>query len=130
MRSLVTNGYQVEAKPGFDLDRSNPLQRQFFFYYMITITNVSGMHAQLKSRSWVIEDGNGEIHKVEGPGVVGETPWFKSGESFEYSSFCPLATLTGTMKGQFHMRSIDGTEFSINVPLMQFQVPDEYIDRY
>jgi len=130
MNSTLSHGYRVEAKPGFDFGRSNPLQKQFFFYYTITITNVSGMQAQLKTRTWHIVDADKEVRTVQGPGVVGETPWFRPGESFEYSSFCPLPTLTGMMEGQFHMRSIDGTEFSIDVPRMNFAVPEEYIDRY
>lgn len=130
MNSAVTNGYRVEVRPGFDFARSNPLQRQYFFYYNITITNLSGMQAQLKTRTWHIIDGHGETRMVQGPGVVGETPWFRPGESFEYSSFCPLPTLTGKMHGHFQMRAIDGTEFTIEVPMMTFIVPEEYIDRY
>ena len=130
MNSTTSHGYKVEAKPGFDLARSNPMQKQYFFFYTITITNISGTQAQLKSRTWHIVDGNKEVRTVQGPGVVGETPWFPAGESFEYSSFCPLPTLTGTMQGQFHMRSIDGSEFSSDVPTMRFEVPEDYIDRY
>ena len=125
-----THGYRVDVKTGFDLGRSNPMQRQYFFYYTINITNMTGHHAQLLTRTWVIEDAEGEIRKVEGPGVVGETPWFKIGDGFEYTSACPLQTLTGKMRGQFHMRTLEGDEFSIDVPTMEFKVPEDYIDRY
>ena len=38
-----------------------------------------------------------------GPGVVGETPVLKPGQTFEYNSACPLATETGTMEGEYGM---------------------------
>lgn len=42
-----------------------------------------------------------------GPGVVGETPTLKPGETYEYTSACPLATPTGNMSGEFEMVKVD-----------------------
>jgi ApaG protein len=44
---------------------------------------------------------DGDRHEVEGEGVVGRQPTLKPGQSFEYSSYCPLATAWGTMEGTY-----------------------------
>jgi len=125
-----SHGYRVEVKTQFDFTRSNPLQGQFLFQYTVTIKNVRGVHAQLLTRTWHIQDAKGEVRQVKGPGVVGHTPHFKSGEAFEYASFCPLPTLTGKMWGHFEMLGVNGETFEITTPVFRFQVPDDLIDRY
>lgn len=125
-----SHGYRIEVRTHFDFPRSNPLQSQYLFQYTITISNLRGPHAQLLSRLWHIEDAEGEVRQVQGPGVVGHTPHFKLGDTFEYSSFCPLPTLTGKMWGHFEMLSNDGQTFEITTPVFKFAVPEEFIDRY
>lgn len=125
-----SNGYRVEVRTSFDFPRSNPLQGQFLFQYTVVIRNVRGVSAQLLSRTWHIEDAEGEVRQVKGPGVVGHTPHFKLGEMFEYSSFCPIPTMTGKMWGHFEMLGNDGEMFEITTPVFRFQVPEEFIDRY
>ena len=72
---------------------------------------------QLMSRHWVITDGHGEVHEVEGPGVVGKQPQLAPGESFEYSSYCPLPTPTGNMRGKYWMVNAQGDRFPVNIPV-------------
>jgi ApaG protein len=124
------NNFRVEIETEFDFEQSNPLQFHYLFRYTITITNVGETEAQLKSRKWFIKDAKGEVRVVEGPGVVGHTPHFKPGEAFEYSSFCPLPTLTGEMWGHFNMVGADKREFKVNTPVFKFRVPEEFIDVY
>jgi ApaG protein len=126
----LNNGFKIEVKTKFDFDQSNPLQFQYLFKYTILITNMSEMSAQLIFRKWNIKDGKAEMKFVEGPGVIGQTPHFKPGDSFEYSSFCPLPTMNGEMWGHFNMRAQDGQEFKIETPVFKFNVPSEYIDVY
>lgn len=126
----LNNGFKIEVKTKFDFDQSNPLQFQYLFKYTILITNVSETSSQLISRKWNIKDEKGEMKFVEGPGVIGQTPHFKPGASFEYSSFCPLPTMKGEMWGHFIMKSDDGQEFKIETPIFKFLVPAEYIDIY
>ena len=54
---------------------------------------------QLRNRHWRITDSLGRIQEVRGAGVVGEQPVLKPGESFEYTSGCPLPTPSGFMVG-------------------------------
>lgn len=123
-------GYNIEVQTEFDFIHSNPLNFHYLFKYHITIVNTSGLEAQLLSRKWHIKDAKGEVKVVEGPGVIGHTPYFKRGESFDYSSFSPIPTLTGEMWGHFNMMSQDGQAFKIHTPKFYFSVPEEFIDRY
>jgi ApaG protein len=125
-----SNGYLIEIQTDFDFEQSNPLQFNYLFRYTIRITNEEGTPAQLVSRKWMIKDAKNSVRLVEGPGVVGHTPHFKVGDSFEYQSFCPLPTLTGEMWGHFNMVGEDGENFQIDTPNFKFQVPREYIDDY
>lgn len=126
----ISNNFKIEVKTDFDFDQSNPLQFQYLFSYTINITNIGTVPAQLVSRKWHIKDGKGVMKYVEGPGVIGATPFFKPGDSFEYQSFCPLPTLNGEMWGYFNMVTEDGQTFKIDTPHFHFKVPDEFIDNY
>lgn len=124
------NQFRVEVKTTFDFDQSNPLNFQYLFRYTILITNQGQVSAQLLSRKWNIKDAKGDVKLVEGPGVIGQQPFFEAGQSFEYSSYCPLPTLTGEMWGHFNMINKYGQSFKIDTPLFKFSVPSEFIDNY
>lgn len=126
----LSHDFKIEVRTEFDFDQSNPLQFQYLFRYTIQITNQGKRQAQLISRKWNIKDAKGVLKYVEGPGVVGATPVFKPGDSFEYHSFCPLPTMEGEMWGHFNMVAADGEKFRIDTPVFRFVVPKEYIDVY
>jgi ApaG protein len=85
------------------------------FEYTVRITNNSAETVQLISRHWFITDAFGEIREVEGPGVVGQQPVLAPGESFKYSSWCPLPTATGMMHGTYHMTTSEQREFDVQI---------------
>jgi ApaG protein len=99
-------------------EQSEPEAERYFFAYTITVTNVGSVAAQLISRHWVITDADGKVEEVRGLGVVGHQPLLKPGESFDYTSGCPLATPVGTMKGSYQMVAEDGTRFE--APIEEF----------
>lgn len=115
--SEVTDGYLVEAEPTYVPEHSHPDEKQFFFAYRIRITNQAGKKAQLHRRHWIIMDGNKNREEVEGEGVVGEQPNFDDGTTYEYTSFCPLPTPTGSMRGTYLMTDESGKSFEIKIPL-------------
>eukprot|EP00438_Fugacium_kawagutii_P013052 Skav235119 [mRNA] locus=scaffold3581:219551:219793:- [translate_table: standard] len=45
-------------------------------------------------------------------GVVGQQPMLRPGESFSYSSLCPLATELGTMHGSFEMLILEPADLN------------------
>jgi ApaG protein len=113
----ITQGIEVQVTPEFVPSESNVTESRYVFSYRITIKNQGATEVQLMSRHWIITDGLGVIHEVKGPGVIGEQPKLRPGEKFEYSSFCPLKTPTGNMRGTFQMVNHLGAQFDIKVPL-------------
>jgi len=106
---------RVHVQSQYDPVRSNPGNNQWFFLYTITITNVGSETVQLLTRHWVITDGNGKVEEVRGPGVVGKQPILKAGESFDYTSGCPLQTPFGVMEGTYQMVTEDGERFDAKI---------------
>ena len=111
----TTNGVQVEAAARYAPDHSAPHLGQWFFLYTIRITNLSDEVVQLVARHWVITDATGAVEEVRGAGVVGEQPVLEPGESFEYTSACPLRTPFGTMQGTYEMVLPSGEHFDVRI---------------
>ena len=99
-------------------DQSDPEADRYFFAYTITVTNTGTVAVQLISRHWLITDANSKVEEVRGLGVVGHQPLLQPGESFEYTSGCPLSTPVGTMQGSYQMVAEDGTRF--DAPIAEF----------
>ena len=108
-------GHQGLRRIGYAPERSQPSQNQWFFLYTITISNEGPETAQLLTRHWVITDGTGHVEEVRGPGVVGKQPVLAPGESFTYTSGCPLATPFGVMEGTYRMVTGNGEEFEARI---------------
>ena len=70
---------------------------------------------QLLTRHWIITDGTGRVEEVRGPGVVGKQPVLAPGESFTYSSGCPLASPFGVMGGTYQMVTDAGDQFDVKI---------------
>ncbi len=111
----VTRQIRVHVEPYFDPARFEPAAQKWFFLYTITIENQGEISVQLLSRHWIITDGNGHIEEVKGPGVVGEQPILVPGESYEYTSGCPLTTDVGLMEGTYEMATPDGDLFDVEI---------------
>jgi len=107
----TTQGVVVKVRSSFVPERSQPLEGRWFFAYRILIANAGSVPVQLLNRHWVITDAHGHVEEVRGPGVIGEQPLIAAGESFEYTSFCPLSTPFGTMEGSYEMITEAGDRF-------------------
>ena len=119
----VTRGVRVRVKSQYDPSRSRPNQQQWFFLYTIQISNEGAETVQLISRHWIITDANGKVEEVQGPGVVGEQPVLATGQSFEYTSGCPLTTPFGTMHGTYQMTTTSGTRFDAQIAAFTLSEP-------
>jgi ApaG protein len=111
----LTRGVRVRVQSEYSADQSAPAKNQWFFLYNVTISNESAETVQLLTRHWVITDGTGHIEEVRGPGVVGKQPTLKPGESFEYTSGCPLSTPFGVMEGTYQMVTQNGERFDAKI---------------
>jgi len=123
----VTRQIEVRVIPRFLAERSSPENGYFFWAYTINITNLGKETVQLKTRHWRITDALGRLQEVKGPGVVGEEPTLKAGESFEYTSGVPLPTPSGFMVGSYGMVSEAGQHFDIEIPA--FSLDSSYAER-
>lgn len=123
MSDTTTQGIRVQVESFYDEDRSSPPENYYFFAYQVRITNLGDRKAQLVSREWLITDANGETQRVQGPGVVGEQPVLAPGDSFEYTSFCPLSTPVGAMQGSYRMVLEDGESFDAEIAPFALAVP-------
>jgi ApaG protein len=113
--TAVTRHVRVQVECEYAPARSNPGAKQWFFVYTVTVTNEGEETVQLMSRHWVITDGDNRVEHVRGPGVVGEQPVLARGESFTYSSGCPLSTPFGVMEGSYQMVTTSGEQFDAQV---------------
>lgn len=111
----VTRGIRVEVLARHSPEHSRPEQGEWVFQYTVRITNQGAETVQLISRHWIITDALEHVEEVRGPGVVGEQPRLAPGESFKYSSWCPLQTPTGMMHGTYQMIAEGGAQFDIEI---------------
>lgn len=118
----VTQGIRVRVNARFSPANSEPASRRWVFLYTITIVNQGEKTAQLLNRHWVITDAHGEVEEVRGPGVVGKRPVLEPGQSFEYTSGCPLETPFGSMYGSYEMKSDDET-FDVKIAPFALRLP-------
>jgi ApaG protein len=116
MYRAVTRKIEVTVTPRFLTERSSPKDNYYFWSYTIDIANHGSETVQLKTRHWRITDALGRLQEVKGPGVVGEEPVLKPGESFEYTSGVPLPTPSGFMAGSYGMITATGDPFEIEIP--------------
>jgi len=119
----VTRGIRVEVISRYSPENSRPFQNEWAFQYTVRITNTGSETVQLMTRHWIITDALEHTEEVEGPGVIGEQPVLASGESFKYSSWCPLKTPTGSMHGTYRMARPDGSEFDIEIAPFGLKAP-------
>lgn len=113
--AAVTRDIRVSVISEYAPDQSRPQDQQWFFLYTITIANEGKETVQLMSRHWIITDGSGHVEEVKGPGVVGQQPVLGPGESFEYTSGCPLRTPFGTMEGTYQIVTRTGDSFDVRI---------------
>lgn len=119
----VTRGIRIRVEPKYLDDQSSPEDSHFVWSYEVEISNDGSEAVQLKTRTWRITDGLGRTEEVRGPGVVGQTPTIPPGESFNYTSGCPLKTPQGIMVGSYQMSDEAGTLFDVAIPAFSLDSP-------
>jgi ApaG protein len=123
MSVAVTQGIRVEVASAYVAERSSPELDEYFFAYTVRISNLGATTVQLLTRHWIITDGEGQVQEVRGPGVVGEQPVLGPGESFQYTSACPLGTPHGSMCGSYEMLREDGVRFDAAIAPFDLRMP-------
>ena len=106
----ILDQIKITAKSSFLKDKSRVQESIYFFMYKITILNNSDKKIQLINRHWHISDANKNTQVIDGEGVIGKQPILNNGDSFQYTSFCPIKTEFGTMSGYYTFKEVDTGE--------------------
>ena len=121
--SAVTEGIRVHVRSQYVAEQSVPQAHRYVFAYTVRIANEGAEPAQLRTRHWIITDGSGKVEEVKGPGVIGQTPYLRPGEHFEYTSGCVLQTPRGEMRGSYQMYRPDGRMFDAMIAPFLLALP-------
>ena len=123
MSNALTDGIRVTVRSFYVPEQSAPRAHRYVFAYTVRIANEGTVVAQLRTRHWVITDGDGLVEEVRGDGVVGAQPTLKPGDHFEYTSGCVLKTPRGTMHGTYRMHRTDGKVFDATIAPFALALP-------
>ena len=119
----ITHGIRISVESQYVADQSSPRARRYVFAYTVKIQNEGTEPAHLRSRHWIITDGDGRVEEVRGPGVVGQQPLLRPGEHFEYTSGCVLQTARGQMRGTYQMVRESGETFDATIAPFDLMLP-------
>jgi ApaG protein len=135
--ACCTDGVSVSVNsfhmPEHDSRTPGEAMIRYTFGYRVRITNTTNSTVQLIARHWVIENASGPESEVRGSGVVGRQPVLEPGESFEYTSACPLTCkmhpgkrIVGNMRGEYtFVRGDTGSDqFAVQVSRFYFVLPE------
>ena len=125
MYERVTRGVKVIVRPHYLDGQSKPEEGHYVWAYTITIENHGRDTVTLRTRYWRITDANGQVQEVRGAGVVGEQPTLKPGDSYSYTSGCPLKTSSGFMVGAYQMQLVTGEFINVEIPAFSLDSPHE-----
>ncbi|HEX3537860.1 MAG TPA: Co2+/Mg2+ efflux protein ApaG [Stellaceae bacterium] len=123
MYTETTRSIKITVRPVYLEEHSSPADDHYVWAYHVRIENGGDETVQLRNRHWKIIDSVGRLQEVRGPGVVGEQPVLKPGQSFEYTSSCPLPTSSGFMVGDYEMESDGGERFLVRIPAFSLDSP-------
>ncbi len=124
MYNAVTRDVHVTVMPEYLPQRSDPQAGLYFWMYTVEIANHGARRVQLLRRHWIITDARGLTEEVRGPGVVGEQPMLDPGQSFRYTSGCPLKSPSGMMRGTYQMVDGEGEVFEVEIPAFSLDSPE------
>ena len=124
LKETDDNHIKVNVKTRYIAEQSSPEDERFVFSYNVTLYNAGSAAAKLMTRHWIITDANGNVQEIHGEGVVGEKPYLRPGESFEYTSGTVLETPVGSMQGSYQMVTDDGRPFDAEIPAFTLALPN------
>lgn len=121
----VTRDISVSVEPIYLSDQSAPEDDYYVWAYKVEIENKGTETVQIRSRFWRITDSFGRTQETRGMGVVGEQPFIRPGEKFEYTSGTPLQAPSGMMGGNYQVQTSEGDLFEVEIPLFSLDSPHD-----
>ncbi len=122
MYRAVTDDIEVTVQPDYLEDRSDPEDHRY-----LGLPDRDRQSFRRPSACFaLLEDHRRrrQIEEVSGPGVVGEQPELEPGDTFQYTSGCPLSTPSGIMVGRYAARQ-RGRTFEMHIPPFSLDLPDK-----
>jgi ApaG protein len=116
--------FSVRVEPRYEPKVSSLLESSYVFSYKVRIENTGQIAAKVSGRHWIVTDATNRTEEINKDGVLGQTPYLKPGDVFEYVGECPLPTKVGTMKGSFRCSLDSGTLVDVIVPEFVLAVPN------
>lgn len=110
------NNIIVEVQTKYLAEESDGLKQQYVFAYHISIKNLGDNTCQLIDRHWYITNENGHTEEVVGRGVIGQQPFIRPNQKYEYTSGAVLSTPTGSMRGFYGMINEENEHFQVKIP--------------
>ena len=118
-----TRGVRVRVVASYLPEESDPEDGRWVWAYVVDIENDGSETIQLIDRHWTITDAHGRVEEVRGPGVVGEQPVLEPGDTYQYTSGCPLGTDSGVMVGSYGMVTAAGERVEVAIPAFSLHLP-------
>ena len=126
----LTFDVEVQVAPMYLPEDSSPEFGLHVFFYAMRIVNHGEQRAAVQTRHFIIRDGNGIERCLEDAGRHGKPVWIEPGDSQTLSSYCPLPTACGSMRGYLWVEFSDGTEARVEVPVFFFRHQDHLSGEY
>lgn len=123
MFTKTTHNIKITATPQFLAEQSEPAEDHYVWAYTIELENEGAETVQLLNRHWRITDAHGLTQEVRGPGVIGQQPVLKPGQTYQYTSGTALGTASGLMLGEYEMSTPEGHHFEVEVPAFSLDSP-------
>lgn len=114
---------KIDVKTVYLGEESAREGERYVFAYTVTMENTGNVPAKLLGRRWIITDANGKTIEVVGEGVVGEHPYLRPGEAFQYTSSAMIETPVGSMHGSYQLLADDGVPFEAPIAPFRLAIP-------
>ena len=115
--SASTYGIEVQLAPMYLPEESTYDSMIHVFFYAMRIVNHSRSPVTILSRHFMIRDGNGHDRLVEDADIRGTQATIGVGSHATYSSYCPLPTSSGSIRGFLKVAFEDGSEARVDIPV-------------
>lgn len=112
----ITDDIRVAVIPQVIEQESDPQRSVFAFAYTVNIDNLSSDVVQLLARHWIVMSGGVQMADIQGPGVIGEQPILKPGESYQYTSMVEIEDPVGQMFGAYIFQDQEEEVFEVVIP--------------
>lgn len=132
----ITEKIRVKVNSFYDVEKSDPSNGKYMFWYKVGIYNEGSEPVQIVARMWEIEKCQGSKEVVRGAGIMSTQPIIPPGDVFTYQSVCPLKVfppkgkrVLGSMSGAYTMckGNMGQHNFTVKVGKFNLILPEKFV---